>query len=87
MTFAPKPCVLPLASVLGPARGSTDDHIRAWHLAHVRTEQDRTQEDIALSMGVTQPRVSPSTLRAYVRALGGKLRVVADFGDEEYRLT
>jgi len=53
----------------------------------VRTEQDRTQEDIALSMGVTQPRVSPSTLRAYVRALGGKLRVVADFGDEEYRLT
>ena len=49
-------------------------------------------------MGVTQPRVSAiergeldtvtlSTLRAYVHALGGKLRVVADFGDQEYRLT
>jgi hypothetical protein len=49
-------------------------------------------------MGVRQPRVSAiergeldvvtlSTLRAYVRALGGSLRVVADFGDREYRLT
>ncbi len=49
-------------------------------------------------MAVTQPRVSAiergeldtvtlSTLRAYVRALGGKLRVIADFGDQEYRLT
>jgi hypothetical protein len=28
-----------------------------------------------------------STLRAYVSALGGKLRIVADFGDREYRLT
>jgi hypothetical protein len=31
--------------------------------------------------------VTLSTLRAYVRALGGKLRAVADFGDQEYRLT
>jgi Predicted transcriptional regulator with C-terminal CBS domains len=80
------------------ARETTDDHVRAWHLARVRTEQDRTQEDVAQAMGVTQPRVSAiergeldtvtlSTLRAYVRALGGKLRVVADFGDQEYRLT
>jgi transcriptional regulator with XRE-family HTH domain len=80
------------------AKETTDDHIRAWHLAQVRAEQDRTQEDVAQAMGVTQPRVSAiergeldtvtlSTLRAYVRALGGKLRVVADFGDQEYRLT
>lgn len=80
------------------AREATADHIRAWHLAQVRTEQDRTQEDVARDMGVTQPRVSAiergeldsvtlSTLRAYVGALGGKLRVVADFGDQEYRLT
>jgi DNA-binding XRE family transcriptional regulator len=80
------------------ARQATDDHIRAWHLAQVRTEQDRTQEDVAKSMGVSQPRVSAiergeldtvtlSTLRAYVSALGGRLRVVADFGDQEYRLT
>jgi DNA-binding XRE family transcriptional regulator len=88
---------------LGPddmtrAREITDDHIRAWHLAQVRAEQDRTQDDIAAAMGVTQPRVSAiergdldsvtlSTLRAYVKALGGRLRVIADFGDQEYRLT
>ncbi|HET8661202.1 MAG TPA: XRE family transcriptional regulator [Micromonosporaceae bacterium] len=80
------------------AREVTDDHVRAWHLAQVRTEQDRTQDEVARVMGVTQPRVSAiergeldtvtlSTLRAYVRALGGRLRVVADFGDQEYRLT
>jgi hypothetical protein len=55
-------------------------------------------EDVAQAMGATQPSVSAiergemdtvtlSALRAYVRALGGKLRVVADFGDQEYRLT
>lgn len=80
------------------AREVTDDHVRAWHLAQVRAEQDRTQEEVAHVMGVRQPRVSAiergeldvvtlSTLRAYVRALGGSLRVVADFGDQEYRLT
>ena len=80
------------------AQEVTHDHIRAWHLAMVRTEQDRTQDDVAQAMGVTQPRVSAiergeldtvtlSTLRAYVHALGGQLRVVADFGDQEYRLT
>jgi hypothetical protein len=31
--------------------------------------------------------VTLSTLRAYVSSLGGKLRIVADFGDREYRLT
>jgi len=83
---------------MAQAKEVTDDHIRAWHLAQVRAEQDRTQEDVAQAMGVKQPRVSAiergeldtvtlSTLRAYVRALGGKLRVVADFGDQEYRLT
>ena len=75
-----------------------EDHIRAWHLAQVRAEQDKTQTELATAMGVTQPRVSAlergeldsvtlSTLRAYVRALGGNLRIVADFGDREFRLT
>jgi len=31
--------------------------------------------------------VTLSTLRAYVRALGGTLRVIADFDDRKYRLT
>jgi predicted XRE-type DNA-binding protein len=48
-------------------------------------------------MGVTQARVSRiekgqlersevDTLEAYVHALGGKLKIVADFGDETYVL-
>jgi DNA-binding Xre family transcriptional regulator len=83
---------------LGRASQIIDDHVRAWHLAQVRAEQDRSQGELAIAMGVTQPRVSAlergdldsvtlSTLRAYVRALGGKLSVIADFGDGEYRLT
>jgi DNA-binding XRE family transcriptional regulator len=83
---------------MAQARQTTEDHIRAWHLAQVRAEQDRTQEDVARALGVRQPRISAiergeldtvtlATLRAYVRALGGSLRVVADFGDREYRLT
>ncbi len=40
-----------------------------------------------LSNGAKLDVVTLSTLRAYVHALGGSLRVVADFGDREYRLT
>lgn len=71
--------------------------IRAHRLAEIRQEQDLTQRDVAALMGVSAPRVSAiehgeidraevSTLRSYVEALGGRLRVVADFGDTEYTL-
>ncbi|MEV1204723.1 XRE family transcriptional regulator [Microbispora rosea] len=70
---------------------------RAHRLAEIRQEQDLTQRDVAALMGVSAPRVSAiehgeidraevSTLRSYVEALGGRLRVVADFGDTEYTL-
>jgi len=69
--------------------------IRAYRLAEIRREQSMTQKDVAETMGVTAPRVSAiehgeadrtevATLRSYVEALGGRLRVVADFGDTEY---
>ncbi|PAZ13452.1 transcriptional regulator [Streptomyces sp. SA15] len=69
--------------------------VRAYKLAEIRREQELTQRDIADSMGVSTPRISAiehgeidrtevATLRAYVRALGGELRVVADFGDAAY---
>ncbi|WP_105973349.1 XRE family transcriptional regulator [Streptomyces geranii] len=69
--------------------------VRAHKLAEVRREQALTQRQVADSMGVSAPRVSAiehgeldrtevATLRAYVEALGGRLRVVADFGDSEY---
>ncbi|MEU8566751.1 XRE family transcriptional regulator [Streptomyces pathocidini] len=69
--------------------------VRAYRLAEIRREQALSQRDVATSMGVSAPRVSAiehgdadrtevATLRSYVEALGGKLRVVADFGDTEY---
>ncbi|OMI39000.1 XRE family transcriptional regulator [Streptomyces sparsogenes] len=69
--------------------------VRAHKLAEVRREQALTQRQVAASMGVSAPRVSAiehgeldraelATIRSYVEALGGRLRVVADFGDAEY---
>jgi predicted XRE-type DNA-binding protein len=70
---------------------------RALRLSEVRRRQHTTQVEVAKAMGVTQARVSRiekgqlersevETLAAYVQALGGKLKIVADFGDETYVL-
>jgi len=67
--------------------------VRAHRLADVRKQQSMTQNDLAVVMKVSQARVSKiergnlsrteiGTLQSYVEALGGKLRVVADFGDQ-----
>jgi DNA-binding XRE family transcriptional regulator len=61
-------------------------------LAEVRHAREARQDDIALSMGLSQSRISQierralsttalGTVQAYVEALGGTLRLVADFGD------
>jgi DNA-binding XRE family transcriptional regulator len=66
--------------------------VRAHRLAEIRKGQGETQVSVAQRMGVSQARVSAiehgrvgrsevDTLAAYVEALGGKLRLVADFGD------
>ncbi|MDT3396784.1 XRE family transcriptional regulator [Streptomyces sp. B1866] len=70
---------------------------RAHRLAELRKRRQTTQVQVAEAMGVSQARVSRiekgqlersevDTLAAYVRALGGKLKIVADFGDESYVL-
>ncbi|GAB2914817.1 XRE family transcriptional regulator [Streptomyces mayteni] len=70
---------------------------RVHRLAELRKRQHTTQVEVAQAMGVTQARVSRiekgqlersevETLAAYVKALGGKLKIVADFGDESYVL-
>lgn len=70
---------------------------RAFRLSEVRRRQHTTQVEVAKAMGVTQARVSRiekgqlersevDTLAAYVQALGGKLKIIADFGDETYVL-
>ncbi len=71
--------------------------VRARRLAEVRKRQNATQVEVAAAMGVSQARVSRiekgqleksevETLAAYVKALGGKLKIIADFGDESYVL-
>jgi DNA-binding XRE family transcriptional regulator len=66
---------------------------RAFRLAEMRRRLGITQAEVAARMGITQGRVSaiehakPSTtelctLAAYVEALGGRLEIIADFGDQ-----
>ena len=66
---------------------------RAHRLAEMRRRLGLTQAEVADRMHVRQERVSAierakfdaselRTLAAYVRALGGRLEIVADFGAE-----
>lgn len=74
-------------------RARLEAQVRAHKLAEVRRRQQVTQQDLAKLLGISQSRVSQierqslddtvlSTLAAYVEALGGRVRIVADFGDE-----
>jgi DNA-binding XRE family transcriptional regulator len=71
-------------------RAQMEAEITAYRLAEIRKEQALTQDDVADAMGVSQKRVSEiesadlartevSTIRRYVEALGGRVRIVADF--------
>jgi len=79
------------------ARRHHDEQARAYRLRQVRQARMARQEDVAAAMNVSQSRVSRieggdiehaelATLRAYVQALGGVLKVTADFGDEQLTL-
>jgi predicted XRE-type DNA-binding protein len=74
------------------ARERARAEVRAYRLAEIRKQSSTTQREVADLMHVTQGRVSQiesgqldsselGTLRSYVEALGGTVRVVADFGD------
>lgn len=78
---------------IAAARKVADEATRAYRLSEVRKAQSVSQTALAKVMHVTQARVSRiergelsraelGTLQAYVEALGGHLRVVADFGDQ-----
>jgi predicted XRE-type DNA-binding protein len=75
------------------ARRGQEEQARAYRLRQLRESRMARQADVAAAMNVSQSRVSRieggdivhsqmGTLSAYVRALGGVLRVTADFGDE-----
>jgi DNA-binding XRE family transcriptional regulator len=67
--------------------------VRAHRLAEVRQQHGLTQTDLADRLHISQTAVSKiergelarselSTIRKYVEALGGRLEIIADFGDE-----
>jgi DNA-binding XRE family transcriptional regulator len=70
--------------------------VYAHRLAEIRKRRGMTQTAVAREMGVSQRRVSAiehgeeqatrATLAAYVAALGGRLRLVAEFDDESLAL-
>ena len=69
--------------------------VRAEYLTEIRKRAGLTQAEVAEAMGVSQQRVSAiengsvaelSTLADYIRALGGELKVIADFGDSWRRV-
>ena len=69
--------------------------VRAEYLTDMRKKAGLTQAEVAEVMGVTQQRVSAiengaiaelATLADYIRAIGGELKVIADFGDSWRRV-
>ena len=71
------------------------DDARGWRLAQMRKRRGMTQEQVAERMGVSVARVSQiesgdvstqDVLSRFVAALGGTLKLIADFGDEMLKL-
>lgn len=81
------------------ARKEMQDTVQAQRLAEIRKAHGHArQADVAALMGVSQARVSKlesgdlshtelGTLQSYVSALGGSLRIVADFDGTAVELT
>lgn len=75
------------------ARKEMHGAVQAQRLADIRKAHGHTrQSDVAALMGVSQARVSKlesgdlshtevGTLQSYVAALGGNLRIIAEFGE------
>ncbi len=68
---------------------------RGWRLAEMRKRRGMTQEQVAVRMGVSIARVSQiesgdvstqDVLNRFITALGGTLKLIADFGDEQLKI-
>ena len=72
------------------------DRARGWRLAELRKRRGMTQEQVASRMGISVARVSRiengvvsthDVLGRYISALGGTLKLIADFGDEQLKVS
>jgi DNA-binding XRE family transcriptional regulator len=77
------------------AVGAMLDDSRGWRLAEMRKRRGLTQEQVAVRMGVSVARVSQiesgdvstqDVLNRFITALGGTLKLIADFGDEQLKI-
>jgi DNA-binding XRE family transcriptional regulator len=77
------------------AVGTMLDEARGWRLAELRRRREMTQEQVASRMGVSVARVSQieagsvstqEVMARYIEALGGTLKMIADFGDEQLKV-
>ena len=77
------------------AVGEMLDQARGWRLAELRKRRGMTQEQVAARMGISESRVSQiengdvstqDVLARYIAALGGTLKLIADFGDEQLKV-
>ncbi|MDE2408774.1 MAG: helix-turn-helix transcriptional regulator [Actinomycetales bacterium] len=84
--------------VLAAAVEAQYARIRGYNLKELRTSCEYTQVELAKEINVSQAMISKlergdissaqiSTLQRYVEALGGKLRISAEFGDKAYLLS
>jgi DNA-binding XRE family transcriptional regulator len=73
--------------------GELRAQVRAYKLVEIRRARHLTQQQVAAVLGVSKARVSQiehgqadraaiQGLAGYVAALGGRLELVADFGDQ-----
>lgn len=71
------------------------DDARGWRLAEMRKRRGMAQEQVAVRMNVSVARVSQieggdvstqDVLNRYIAALGGTLKLIADFGDEQLKI-
>lgn len=77
------------------AIGRMLEETRGWRLAEMRKRRGLTQEQVAERMSVSASRVSQieagdlstqDVLTRYIGALGGTLKLIADFGDEQLKV-
>jgi DNA-binding transcriptional regulator YiaG len=82
---------------IAQARAEQDAYVAGYRLAELRTSVRMTQVELAEAMGVSQARVSAmergevesltvASVRAYITALGGSMRIVASLDDLDVTL-
>ena len=77
--------------VVAKAREKAAEMLLDIHLAELRERAQKTQKEVALTLGIKQPTVAGmerpgrdlklSSLKRYVEATGGKLRIDVEFPD------